>query len=77
MIEQLKIILLKTLTPRITHCCEAPKSMLSNYFGKKQVLRGTFWEIWRMVIYLKTYLIYIKSLTRKKKKYVGLGFKFN
>ena len=27
------------------HCCEAPRSMLSNYFGKKQVLRGTFWEI--------------------------------
>ena len=27
------------------HCCEAPISMLSNYFGKKQVLRGTFLEI--------------------------------
>ena len=50
MIEQLKIILLKTLTPQITHCCEAPRSMLSNYFGKKQVLRGTFGEICRIQI---------------------------
>ena len=32
------------------HCCEAPRSMLSNYFGKKQVLRGTFGEIWRIQI---------------------------
>ena len=24
--------------------------MLSNYFGKKQVLRGTFGEIWRIQI---------------------------
>ncbi len=32
------------------HCCEAPISMLSNYFGKKQVLRGTFGEIWRIQI---------------------------
>ena len=30
------------------HCCEATKSMLSNYFGKKQVLRGTCWVIWRI-----------------------------
>ena len=30
----------------MTHCCEAPRFMLSNYFGKKQVLRVTFWEIW-------------------------------
>ena len=27
-----------------------PRSMLSNYFGKKQVLRGTFGEIWRIQI---------------------------
>ena len=30
------------------HCCEAPISMRSNYFGKKQVLRGTFGAIWHM-----------------------------
>ena len=50
MIEQLRIILLKTLHPKMLHCCEAPRSMLSNYFGKKQVLRGTFGEIWRIQI---------------------------
>ena len=40
------------------HCCEAPKSMLSNYFCKNQVLRGTFGEIWRIQIqiYPKTYV---------------------
>ena len=40
------------------HCCEAPRSMLSNYFCKKQVLRGTFGEIWRIQIqiYLETYV---------------------
>ena len=27
------------------HYCAAPISMLSNYFGKKQVLRGTFGAI--------------------------------
>ena len=32
------------------HCCEAPRSMLSNYFGKKPVLRGTFGEIRRIQI---------------------------
>ena len=32
----------KTLHPKMDHCCEAPRSMLSNYFSKKQVLRGTF-----------------------------------
>ena len=39
------------------HCCEAPRSILSNYFFKKQVLRGTFGEIWRIQIqiYPKTY----------------------
>ena len=30
------------------HCCEAPMSMLSNYFGKKQILIGTFGAIWRI-----------------------------
>ena len=30
------------LPPKSTHCCEAPKSMLSNYFCRKQVLRVTF-----------------------------------
>ena len=34
----------------MTHLCEAPRYMLSNYFGKKQVLRGTFGEIWRIQI---------------------------
>ena len=35
----------------MTHCCEAPRSMLSNYFGnKKQVLRDHFGEIWRIQI---------------------------
>ena len=38
------------LNTKIPHCCEAPRSMLSNYFGKKQVLRGTFGEIWRIQI---------------------------
>ena len=32
------------------HCCEAPKSMLSNYFCTKQVLKGTFWKIRRIQI---------------------------
>ena len=32
------------------HCCEAPRSMLFNYFSKKQVLRGTFGEIWHTQI---------------------------
>ena len=40
------------------HFCEAPRSMLSNYFCKKQVLRGTFRENWRIQfqIYPKTYV---------------------
>ena len=39
------------------HWFEAPRSMLSNYFCKKQVLKGTFGEIWRIQIqiYRKTY----------------------
>ena len=28
------------------HWCAAPIFMPSNYFGKKQVLRGTFGAIW-------------------------------
>ena len=32
------------------HCCEAPICMLSKYFGKKNVLRGTFGEIWQIQI---------------------------
>ena len=31
---------------KIIHFCEAPKSKLSNYFGKKQILRDHFEEIW-------------------------------
>ena len=25
------------------HCCEAPRSMLSNYFGKKKTTPSYFW----------------------------------
>ena len=50
MIKELKIFLLKTLNLQITHCCEAPRYMLSNYFCKKQVLRGTFGKIRRIQI---------------------------
>ena len=50
MIEQLKIIFFENFESAITHCCKAPRSMLSIYFGKKQVLRGTFGEIWRIQI---------------------------
>ena len=48
MIDEFRIIFNKTLHPKMTHCCEAPIAMPSNYFGKKQVLRGTFWAIWRI-----------------------------
>ena len=34
----------------MTHCCKAPRSMLSNYFGKIQVLRDNLGEIWRIQI---------------------------
>ena len=34
----------------MTHCCEAPRSMMSKYFGKIQVLRDNFGEIWRIQI---------------------------
>ena len=40
----------KTFNLQITHCCEAPIYKLFNYFGKKQVFRGTFGEIWRIKI---------------------------
>ena len=50
MIEQLRIVLLKTLYPKNINFCEAPKSNLSNYFGKEQVLRDTFGDIWRIPI---------------------------
>ena len=30
--------------------CEAPKSKLFNYFGKEQLLRDNFGEIWRIQI---------------------------
>ena len=35
----------KGLHPKGTHCSEAPKSMMFNYFCTKIVLIGTFWEI--------------------------------
>ena len=40
------------------HCCEAPRSILSNYFGKKQIIGGIFGEIWRIQIqmYPQTYI---------------------
>ena len=42
---------LKTVHTKMINCCEAPRSMLSNYFCKKQVLRGTILgEIWRIQI---------------------------
>ena len=50
MIELLRIILLKTLHLKMINCCEAPRSILTNYFSKKQVLKGTFREIWRILI---------------------------
>ena len=42
----------------MVHCYEAPKSMLSNYFYEKQVLKDTFREIWRIQIqfYPKSYV---------------------
>ena len=49
-------ISLKTLHPKITHCCEAPIPMLYYYFDKKQVPRGTFGEIWQIKMYPQTYI---------------------
>ena len=40
----------KTLHPKMTHCCEAPRSMLSYYFSIKKVLKGAFGEIWLIQI---------------------------
>ena len=34
----------------MTHCCEAPRSMLSNYFDRIQVLRDNFGDTWRIQI---------------------------
>ena len=34
----------------MTNCREAPRFMLSNYFGQKQVHTSTFGEIWRIQI---------------------------
>ena len=59
MIEQLIIVIIKkTLHLKMLHCCEAPISIISNYFCKRQVLGGTFGEIWRIEIqiYPKTYV---------------------
>ena len=41
---------IQILNPQIKHCCDAPRSMLSYYFGKIQVLRDNFGEIWRIQI---------------------------
>ena len=61
------------------HCSEALRSMLFNYFCKKQVLRGTFGEIWRIQIqiYLKTYveLKYGACYLKKKVSAHQLGTK--
>ena len=56
-IEQLRILIFKKHCIR-KHCYEAPRSMLSNYFNKKQVFRGTFGDIWRIQIqfYPKPYV---------------------
>ena len=50
LIGQFKINFFKALNLKITHCCEAPRSVLYNYFDKKQVIRGTFGEICRIQI---------------------------
>ena len=49
---------LKTLHLKMIHCCEAPRSMLFNLVCKKQVLRGTIWEIWciQIQMYPKSYV---------------------
>ena len=52
------IFFFKSLHPKMIQCYEAHRSMLSNYFYKNQVVRGTFEEIWRIQIqmYPKTYV---------------------
>ena len=43
---------IQILHPKMTHCCEAPRSMLSNYFVKIQVLQDNFGKIWRIQIHI-------------------------
>ena len=40
--------------PKMTHCSEALKPMLSNYFCTIQILRGPYLEIWRTQIQIYT-----------------------
>ena len=56
MIEQLRKFFKMVSHPKMTYCCEALKSMLSNNFFTTQVLRGIFWKIWRIQIqiYIQT-----------------------
>ena len=46
MIKQLRIVILTKHCIQNDKWCETFRSMLSNYFCKKQVLRATFGEIW-------------------------------
>ena len=59
------------------HRCEAPRYMLSNYFGKKQVLGGTVGDIWGIQIqmYPQTYIgpTYGAFNLKNKVSAVGLG----
>ena len=50
MIEQLRINIFLKIHPKMIHCCETPGSIISKHFCKKQVLRITFGEIWRIQI---------------------------
>ena len=50
MIKYLRIILHTNIASQNDSLFEAPRSMLSNYFGKIQVLRDNFGEIWRVRI---------------------------
>ena len=52
-IRQLRIILLKNIASENDTLLWSTYSMLSNYFGKKQVLWGTFEEIGRIQIQIK------------------------
>ena len=51
---QLQLQFKQTLNLIRTLCSEAPKPMLSNYFCVTQVLKGNFWEIWRIQIQIYT-----------------------
>ena len=53
--KQLRIIPFKNIASKMICSCEAHRSMLSNYFGYKQILSDTFGEIWR--IQLQIYLL--------------------